>query len=473
MAECEQTENCVDDNFHKVQLVETFHTPKRIFVKRGDENNARRAAQHNSTKHNSHFAHDHDILRFVIALGSGIGDGRDANADEDNEQAKNHRGKVARARPAAVRSTWLLHSGKNGYWLCPSPPILYRWGSMARHYCWWWFPLLVALILFTFALRQEQEELLTPVPSPQRQNHTFFIVPGGWTDISPSMYSCGCKLVTEQQRASVLVWFPPNGSPKPVKLPHQKLAVWSREPKAFAPNPWEEQTADLAMTYNLDSNVPISYMPREFVKTIWSLPIPSQQDFDGRRTAIWLSSQCTQMTWPRMRVIEELQKYITIDCLGGCLNNGPRLTENGVKAASRYKFWIGLEKMLDGDYVTEKLMTAYLGNTVPVYAGTSQSIMFVPSKSSYIDIFSFSNVHELGLYLSNITTNYTQWVDHFNWRMRPPRKELIELEKTSQENEPLCRLCSFLQTNPNYTYSAGVGALPNKNRFDEVFLIQT
>lgn len=233
-------------------------------------------------------------------------------------------------------------------------------------------------------------------------------------------------------------------------------------------------TVDLAMTYNLDSNVPISYMPKEFVKTIWSLPIPSKQDFDGRRTAVWLSSQCTQMTYPRMRVVEELQKYITIDCLGGCLNNGPRLKENGVKAASRYKFWLGFEKMIDGDYVTEKFYNAYLGNSLGVYMGSSRAAAFSPfGNASYVDGMSFANVHDFGRRLVNIANNYTLYASYFAWRQRPPPKTLVALEQFSQENEPLCRLCSFLQNNPNYTYNAGVGSLPNMYRFDESFLIQT
>src|ERR1700677_2482042 len=180
------------------------------------------------------------------------------------------------------------------------------------------------------------------------------------------------------------------------------------------------------------------------------------------------SSQCHEMTYPRQRVVEELQKYITIDCLGACLNNGPRLTESGVKAASRYKFYLGLEKMIDGDYCTETHFHAYLGNSLGVYIGSSRAAAFSPfGNASYVDGLAFKNVHDLGRHLVNLSNNYTLYASYFAWRQRPPSKALVALEQFSHDNEPLCRLCSFLQTNLNTTYNAGIGSLPNVYRFDE------
>src|ERR1700677_3074207 len=156
-------------------------------------------------------------------------------------------------------------------------------------FCNWMFVVICCVWLFVYVQFYNTTRSVIVVSSrPTHKNYTFFIVPGGWTDIAAFTLSCSCKVIKQQHLATVLIWFPPNGSRKPVKLPHQKLVVWSREPRAFAPNPWEDSlTVDLAMTYELTSNVPISYLPKNFVKTIWSLPTPSKQDFDGRRTAIW------------------------------------------------------------------------------------------------------------------------------------------------------------------------------------------
>lgn len=316
--------------------------------------------------------------------------------------------------------------------------------------------------LVIWSLGQGERPLIEVRQAPDevhRSQDVFYIAPASWSDVNRSMRNCSrCRLGSADD-ATAIIWFSPGGSDAPITP--KRLVIFSREPRAFHDNPWSDIRPHLALTYNLDSNVPISYMPSNFVKTVYGFPIPAQEDFDARHTAIWLSTNCMGTAWPRQQTVEWLQQYIQIDCLGGCLTNGVRLQGNGLHAAHRYKLWIGFEKSIEQEYVTEKAFNAFMGNTLLVYIGSSRISVYAPSNNSYVDALLFDSVHDLGGYLQRLASNYTLWREYFQWRAYAPPPRLADLELFSWDNDPLCRLCDCLDTERCSDRRPGEGLAPN------------
>lgn len=85
-----------------------------------------------------------------------------------------------------------------------------------------------------------------------------------------------------------------------------------------------------SMTYRLDSDFPLTYAaPVRIVQQITTLLPPG--DFYQRRSLsrgeasiLWLASNC-QANNGRSAYVAELMKHVPIDCLGGCMNNGPKI----------------------------------------------------------------------------------------------------------------------------------------------------
>jgi len=71
----------------------------------------------------------------------------------------------------------------------------------------------------------------------------------------------------------------------------------------------------------------------------------------------------------RLKFIDKLNKYKTVDMGGKCWNNIKRRVGNKTKFLRNYKFTIAMENS-DGDgYVTEKIIQAFLAGNIPIYYG--------------------------------------------------------------------------------------------------------
>ena len=283
----------------------------------------------------------------------------------------------------------------------------------------------------------------------------------GWNDVNPQMLPGDCDPArpcewvvgnapdsAAADAADAVVWFPFSGS-RPRRLRRgQVLAVWNREPREFSDWAWSEPAIDVFLTYNLDANVPITYPPPGFVDRAYAHPIPTEADFAARRAAVWVSSNCAEATYNRSRVVELLRQYVDIDCLGTCLNTGdppplPRTTPMDT-VIPQYKLWLGLEKSIDQEYVTEKFLWPLMHNAVGVYIGTSRAAAYAPAPDAYVDALAFPNVAALGRHLQLLVSNYSAWVAHFDWRRRPPPARLRELDRLGEGGSPGCRLCACL-----------------------------
>ena len=94
----------------------------------------------------------------------------------------------------------------------------------------------------------------------------------------------------------------------------------------------------------------------------------------------------------RKEFCQELMKYKHVDCPGAILHNmdAPELAKRGdsanwntskIQFLSNYKFNIAFENSSNDGYITEKLMDAYLANTVPIYYGSEGNVAPFPKAS--------------------------------------------------------------------------------------------
>ena len=203
--------------------------------------------------------------------------------------------------------------------------------------------------------------------SCQRQGRkvSVFHLWSGWTWVQTANDPCQdwCHLTNDQNSADVVVFHAPTTGLPAKRHPNQKIAAFGVEPRYDGnPKPWTmADSADISMTYNIDSNVPVFYLERTFWDEVTSVPIPNEEEWNALGNIIWVSSNCVPERTAKM---EQLMKLVHIDSRGKCLNNGPKPEGYYVNLPSyyrQYKVVITFEKFTDQDYVTEKFWLLFSG----------------------------------------------------------------------------------------------------------------
>ena len=101
----------------------------------------------------------------------------------------------------------------------------------------------------------------------------------------------------------------------------------------------------------------------------------------------------------RMLAVQDFSNFGVVDVFGGVTGNR---VNSKIEVASKYKFMLCFENDLYPGYVTEKLLEAYLSNTVPVYWGDLGSSYYMNEKA-FINLKDFQNMQEFTKYVANLT----------------------------------------------------------------------
>jgi hypothetical protein len=95
---------------------------------------------------------------------------------------------------------------------------------------------------------------------------------------------------------------------------------------------------------------------------------------------------------PRNRIFRELSKYKRVDSLGKFENNMGHFLDMShtspeyFEVLSQYKFILCFENAVEGTYITEKIVNAYIAHILPVYYGTPIcKDIFVPGSFLYLE----------------------------------------------------------------------------------------
>ncbi len=213
---------------------------------------------------------------------------------------------------------------------------------------------------------------------------------------------------------------------------------------------------DLEMTYNSKSFVQITYMCPWGHKEFANLRDPAPPKAPDKLAAFVASNCGSGGAEERTDYVRTLMKYMQVDSFGVCLHNAEipeglgwhthfgTMMDIKMHTIAQYKFFLAFENTdkVD-DYVTEKLMNAFLAGTVPVYRGSSTISQWIPSNHSIIDVRDFPSPEVLARYLVHLNAHEEEYQKYFAWKKDPfpPRfQKLLDGCVFFAE----CRLCKAL-----------------------------
>ena len=106
----------------------------------------------------------------------------------------------------------------------------------------------------------------------------------------------------------------------------------------------------------------------------------------------------------RTAAVKEFRKYFQVDTYG--LMAGTQVDEK-YSIAKNYKYMLCLENDFYPGYVTEKLVEAYVCETVPLYWGSTSGNDYL-NKAAFINLSDFQTIADWALYVSKIDNSHYQ-----------------------------------------------------------------
>ncbi len=115
----------------------------------------------------------------------------------------------------------------------------------------------------------------------------------------------------------------------------------------------------------------------------------------------------------RREIFEKLEQYKRVDSWGRWLNNMGEFAKDKIQVIKDYKFSVASENAWYPGYTTEKLIDAYLGNTLPIYWGNPDVVKEF-NESSFINVFDFKDLDALLDEVKKIDNNDALYLKYLN-----------------------------------------------------------
>ncbi|XP_077974872.1 3-galactosyl-N-acetylglucosaminide 4-alpha-L-fucosyltransferase FUT3-like [Styela clava] len=201
------------------------------------------------------------------------------------------------------------------------------------------------------------------------------------------------------------------------------------------------------MTYRTDSDVYFPYYGE------WNRVNKTTAELIAEKTerslGVWVVSNCRPSR--RGSIINELQKYISIDVFGKCNNN--RLCSGGcaIETINRYKFYFSFENSRCKDYITEKFtMNGLAGGAVPVVMGpTREDYEKIAPVHSFIHVDDFPSIPKLAEYLQQLDKDDIRYGEYLKWKSVPDSPNIKTDESLFNRPSQFKALCEKIKQDPN------------------------
>lgn len=237
----------------------------------------------------------------------------------------------------------------------------------------------------------------------------------------------------------------------PKKLPGQLWVAWSMECEENyrrLQDPRFMSAFDLTMTYRLDSDVPVPYVPydntAENIRR--ALASPPQHKTAAAPAVSFISSRINRSG--RREYIETLMRYLPVDSYGKFHKNASVVRDNGrpskLETIARYRFTLAFENVRAHDYVTEKFFDPLVVGSVPVYLGAPNVEEFAPGDHCYINAADFPDPKQLAAYLLDVAHDEPAYQRYLEWRTKPLRPALDTM-LTRFGKDVYVRLCEAVR----------------------------
>lgn len=316
------------------------------------------------------------------------------------------------------------------------------------------FPIITALYENLTELILEENKRIN---SCEKKNihKSVYILGNKWNNMPDDVSKCSnfCKISPNINEANVIIWHV-HIQPEPDKK-NKTLIAFGMEPKNLDWSNFLMKSIDYKSSFRLDYDIPFLYFDHDFIERSYSLKIPSKEEFDKMKDIIFISSNCNEQE--RNEFVKRLDKVIKVDSRGVCMNNAPLIEGNWLmiepQVMNQYKFYIGFDKDLNSQYVSEKFQTGFLMNSVPLYRGTKRAFDYAPGENSFIHIDDFTTPEDFGMFLKNISNDYNLWKKYFNYRLNemPANKKLLsnwlhhmKASTNGRDKGNLCRFCDHV-----------------------------
>ena len=233
-----------------------------------------------------------------------------------------------------------------------------------------------------------------------------------------------CKMTPDKRligRADAVVFEGETLDKVPVPPRKQTGQIWVYSMKESAewspiPEKWDH-VFNYTMTYRRDSDILMTYSAlapnvRKNRRVFRRLGNYLKRSNKG---LLWFVSHC-HTPGKREKFIADLKTYFPVDTVGAC---GVVTTMQNVKKNllnKEYNFYFSGENANCRDYITEKAFRIMRNfNALPVVRGGANYSIFLPSHS-FVDTRMFTNVSELGVFLSDLQRDTELFNDYFSWR---------------------------------------------------------
>ncbi|MEW5804410.1 MAG: glycosyltransferase family 10 [bacterium] len=201
---------------------------------------------------------------------------------------------------------------------------------------------------------------------------------------------------------------------------------------------------DLTMTYHLDADIVVSYVPHDFRE---SLGRPIHDKDAGNIVNAFISSRFNKSG--RMEYLKELMKFLDLHSYGKIFRTRVIEKDHGrqtkMDIIARYKFTLAFENAIAQDYVTEKFYDPLTAGSVPVYLGAPNINDFAPDEGCFINASAWDSPKSLAQYLIAVSRDDNLYKSFFEWKTKPLKQTLVRLIEQQKENE-FVRLCKMIES---------------------------
>lgn len=285
----------------------------------------------------------------------------------------------------------------------------------------------------------------------------IFHVGNKWRNMPDDVSQCSdtCKVTSRIDNADIVLWQIHADNRIPILKKDQVLIAFGLEPQNASLNLFLLNQVSFKSSFRLDYEIPFLYFDHMFIEKVRAMKVPSLETFNGMKDVLFISSNCAEKE--RIDFVRRLSKIVNVDSLGACENPGRRLYGDWKRidklTFEKYKFYIGYEKDLTNDYVSEKFQTGFLINSVPIYKGPKRALEYAPGENSFVNVDDFNTPEELGHYLKDLMTNYTSWKAYFDYRSKAVSEETknfsewlnrMKFSLSGRNRGNLCRYCDHV-----------------------------
>eukprot|EP01133_Synstelium_polycarpum_P017526 gene17526-20915_t len=223
---------------------------------------------------------------------------------------------------------------------------------------------------------------------------------------------------------------------------------------------------DIGGTYDANSDVPITFSCSWGVKGVASI-----EDYKGksrpfsekRKSSLLMASNCDRGVGKCVHNAE-LDYEDNLDNIWADVGLTMSIKN---RAAGKHLFYLAFENNNITDYISEKVFTAFIAGTVPVYMGAPNIDLYVP-ENSIIKTSDFASPKHLAEYLNSLMHDEVAYNKYFEWKNKPfpahlfgePYHVYKETGAVMMVNDP-CLLITPGSTVPivdgGFTFEAWVG----------------